>query len=180
MTDISAKQGLQNGGKSLQQIGLALALLAGIGLYIVYPMAILYIGLVTLGVLVAWHFAEKKAAYREAQARADSFANICGPVLISSIHPLETVDEVQARAIDFKKQLELSGNPHWQKIPILLYPYKPMLYGPGQLTAAWNIYQRTASEHLHNENLRWMDNCPAELRSLFLSQVMPTPQTETL
>ena len=171
MTEESAKQQLQNSSKSLQQMALALALLVGVGLYVLYPIAILYLALLGAGGAVAWHFAEKKAAYREAQARADSYANICGPVLVSSIHPRETVEEVQARAAEFKQQMELSGNPHWQKIPVIIYPYQPMLYGPGQLSAGWNIYQRTASEQLHNENLRWAESCPQELRALFLSQV---------
>lgn len=180
MSNSSANNTPQTSRISLQQIGIAGALLAGIFLYFIYPMAIIFIGIAAVGGAIAWHFAEKKAAYREAQARADAFANICGPVLISSSHPFETVEEVRERADEFKRQLELSRNRYWQAIPVIVYPYQPMLYGPGQLTAAWNIYQRMASEYLHAENIKWAESGPAELRQIFLSQVMPQPKEETI
>lgn len=121
----------------------------------------------------AWHIAEKVREQREAQARAAGFANVCGPVLITSIHPNETVQEVEARATEFRQQLRLCGNAYAEQIPIVCYPYQPMIYGPAQLTAAWNIYQSQAGAQLHAENLRWADACPAPLKPIFLSQVMP-------
>lgn len=180
MSNLSANKQPQEGRISLQQILIGLAIVVGIALYWLYPMAILYLGIAGAGGLLAWNYAEKKRLFREAQARANSYANICGPVLVASLSPTETVDEVQARAAEFREQLKLSGNPYSTRIPILAYPYQPMLYGPGQLTAAWNIYQRMAAERLHQENLRWAEDCPVEIRGIFLSQVMPQPKEETI
>lgn len=112
---------------------------------------------------------------REEAARAASFANICGPVVVGSIHPGETVDEVANRVADFKHRIKISGNLYADKIPVIAHPYAPMIYGYGQLTAAWNIYLREVGERQHQENIKWAESgCPKELRTLFLSQVMPS------
>ena len=117
---------------------------------------------------------ESNRIAREEAARAASFANICGPVVVGSIHPGETVDEVAERVADFKHRISISGNLYADKIPVIAHPYAPMIYGPGQLTAAWNIYMREVGERQHQENIKWAESgCPKELRTLFLSQVMP-------
>ena len=134
---------------------------------------------VALAVFYTWHIAEKLRIRREEQARAWSFANVCGPVLVSSFSPNETVEEVQARAAEWRRQLELSANPYWREIPLVVYPYQPMLFGQGQLSMSWNVYQRMAGEQLHNENLLWAQSCPNELKPIFLSQVMPQPAQKT-
>ena len=132
-----------------------------------------------IGAFAAWRVADSLRQRREAEGIARSYAWITGPVLIFSTNPAEPLGEVEARAADFREQLRLSGNPYAEKIPIVPYPYKPMIYGVGQLTSAWNIYQRECGEALHVANLQWADNCPPELKSIFLNQVMP-PQSPTI
>jgi len=127
--------------------------------------------------LIVWKVAEGQRTAREEAARAASFANICGPVVVGSIHPGETVDEVAERVADFKHRIAISGNLYADKIPVIAHPYAPMIYGYGQLTAAWNIYLREVGERQHQENIKWAESgCPKELRTLFLSQVMPAAQ----
>lgn len=155
---------------------IGVAMLFGIALW--KPVVLLYAVVAGAAAGFAWRLAEQKRVSREAAARAASYANICGPVLIQSTHPAETVAEVQARADDFKKQLQIGGNPYASQIPVIVYPFEPMLFGVGQLTASWNIYQRLAGERQHSANLEWAERCPAQLKTIFLSQVMPAPKTE--
>lgn len=177
MNKASAKEGLQNDRKQLQ---IAFAAAAGLVLLILASNYIdgvfLAVGVGVVVAAVVWKLAEQLRERREAEARAMSFAYITGPVLIASNHPAEPVNDVTARAEEFREQLRLSGNPYANQIPIVCFPYQPMLYGVGQLTSAWNIYQREASEHLHAKNLQWAHDCPEPLKPIFLTQVMPQPQ----
>lgn len=178
MSQISAKPPSQPTRIPLQFIAVFIVVaLLGV-LYMAYPEGIIYLAVAFVSGLFAWNYADKIRMQREAQARADAFATICGPVLISSNDPVETVEEVQARADEFREQLRLSGNYYAEDIPIVVYPYSPMLFGVGQLTAAWCLYQRLAGERLHEANLMWAENCPVQLRPIFLSQVMPAPKKE--
>ncbi len=171
----------QHAGITIVHIGIAAALAGCAVLVNFYPQAVLGIAGAGIAAWAAWTAAEKKREAREAQARAASYANICGPVVIASMHPNETVEEVRARAAEFKEELRKSGNAYWNQIPVLAYPYQPMIYGVGQLSAAWNIYQRQAGDYQHTQNQAWANECPDQLKALFLSQVMPQPaQTETV
>jgi len=170
---------LQKAGISPVQIGIALALGASAVLVNYWPEILFYLLVAGGAGLAAWTAAERKREAREASARAASYANICGPVIIASTHPGETVEEVAARANAFREQMRIGGNPYWLQIPVEAYPYNPMIYGVGQLTAAWNIYQRMAGERQHQANLEWSEKCPAQLKAIFLSQVMPQPAAQT-
>lgn len=180
---------VQNDFKAIQKAGiepLHIAIGGGLALCAVlvnfYPQVVLFLAVAGAAAWAAWTAAERKREAREAAARAYSYANICGPVVITSMHPNETVGEVQARAAEFREQMRIGGNPYWLQIPVLAYPYQPMIFGTGQLTAAWNIYQRLAGEYQHTQNMEWAEKAPAQLKSIFLSQVMPQPaaQTETI
>lgn len=173
-------QSVQNSHNSLQEspqkIAIAVGLLIVAGLAMWEPIVLGFLAFTIGGAFVAWRLAEQKRLLREAQARASAYANICGPVVVASAHPAETVDEVRARADEFRRQMQLSGNPYWQQIPVIAYPFEPMLFGVGQLTAAWNLYQRLAGEKQHAENLTWAETtCPPQLKAIFLNQVMPAP-----
>lgn len=152
------------------------ALLCAAVLFWLFPKALLVVVGCGAGAVVALKIAERTRLQREAAARAAAYANICGPVVIASMHPGETVAEVQQRAEDFREQMRIGGNPYASQIPVIVYPYEPMIFGPGQLTAGWNIYQRLAGEKQHAANQQWADrDCPPQLKQIFLSQVMPAP-----
>lgn len=171
----------QQAGITAAHIGIAAGLAGCAVLVSQLPEALLFIAVGGVAAWVAWTAAERKREAREAQARAASYANICGPVVVASMHPNETVEEVRARADEFKEELRKSGNAYWNQIPVFAYPYQPMIYGVGQLSAAWNIYQRQAGDYQHTQNQAWANECPDQLKALFLSQVMPQPaQTETI
>lgn len=133
-------------------------------------------------IILAWfglNHIEAAQRLKEAKARAATYANCIGPVVVSSIHPNETVMELEARAQEWREQLRLSGNPYADKIPIITYPYNVMLVEHGQLTAGWSTYQRSVGETQHIENLKWHEGkCPNELKSLFASAVLPAPKPE--
>lgn len=178
MSNISANTTPQTTRISLQFIAVFIVVAILVVLYFACPEVIVYLVIAFVSVLLALNYAEKVRAQREAQARADAFATICGPVLIMSNSPVETAEEVQARADEFREQLRLSGNPYAEEIPIVVEHYSPMLFKVGQLTAAWCLYQRLCGEKLHAENLLWAEKCPTQLRTIFLSQVMPAPEEE--
>jgi len=179
MSQISANTTPQTTRIPLQFIAVFIVVaLLGV-LYFAYPEGIFYLVIAFVSASFALNYAEKIRLQREAQARADAFATICGPVLITSNSPVETAEEVHARADEFREQLRLSGNPYAEEIPIVVEHYSPMLFKVGQLTAAWCLYQRLCGEKLHAENLLWAEKCPTQLRTIFLSQVMPAPEEET-
>jgi len=140
-----------------------------------------WMGAVSL-VFLAWvglSRIEAAQALKDAKARAATYANCIGPIVVSSIHPNETLIELEARANDWREKLRLSGNPYAEKIPIITYPYNVMLVEHGQLTAGWSTYQRNVGETQHMENLKWYEGkCPSELKSLFASAVLPAPKQE--
>lgn len=120
---------------------------------------------------------EREQALKEAKARAATYANCIGPVIVSSIHPNETIQELHERADDWRQQLILSGNPYAEKIPIIEFPYNVMLSDYGQLSAGWSTYQRDVGQTQHMENLKWYEGkCPNELKGLFASAVLPAPK----
>lgn len=138
-------------------------------------------GVAVAGIFLAKHIIAKDAALKEAKARAAVYANICGPVVVCSLSPEETTGEVQARAEKWKEQLKMSGNPYADKIPVVVFPFQPMLYPVGQLSIGWNIYQKEVSEKQHTANLEWYERgCPAHLRATFASAVLPAPKTEVV
>lgn len=171
----------QQAGIGIAHIGIAagLALCAVLANY--FPQVVIFLAVAGFAAWGAWTAAEKKREAREAAARATSYALICGPCVIPSAHPNEPAESVRERAAEFREQLRISGNPYWAQIPVEAYPYNPMIFGVGQLSAAWNIYLRYAAERQHAANQEWLSVCPEQLRALFLSQVMPQPaaQTET-
>lgn len=128
---------------------------------------------------VIWNKWENEKAMREAKARAATYANIHGPVIVPSIHPNETVIEVEARCQEWREQIELSGNPYASKIPIIAFPYDPVLMDTGEFGGGWTVYEKRVSEKRHIENVRWHEGrCPAELKQWFASNVLPAPKAE--
>lgn len=128
--------------------------------------------------LIVWHVAEKQRVAREEAARVGACANVCGAQVIDSRTPYEGADIVKQRAAQWRKDLEASGNRYWDKIPIIEYPFMPMIYGVGQLTYAWDIYRREVGEKQHQENLKWAEKAPSELRGAILTQILPTARQE--
>ena len=122
---------------------------------------------------------EAAQALKEAKARAATYANCIGPIVVPSIDPEETVLELDARCEVWREKLRLSGNPYAEKIPIIAYPYNVMLVEHGKLTAGWSTYLRNVGEAQHVENIKWYEGkCPPELKALFASAVLPAPKME--
>ncbi len=137
--------------------------------------------LIVAGILVARAVLSRAESLKEARARAATYANICGPVIVASLSPEETAQDVADRAHVWREQLRLSGNPYAEKIPIIVLPFQPMLYQIGQLSIGWNIYQKEVSERQHLENIKWFEHgCPSHLRGVFASAVLPAPKIEEI
>lgn len=147
----------------------------------IFPvMALVFIACAVVGYIV-WSMAEKQRMAREAAARVASWANICGAQVVQSYDPNEGPDVVSERAKQWRENLRISGNTYWQDIPIIEYPFQPMIFGLGELTYAWDIYQRMVGEKRHTENQKWVDGkCPKELRGAVLSQILPAPKQEEI
>ena len=114
---------------------------------------------------------------KEAKARAATYANCIGPIIVASIHPNETAFEVAKRAQEWRESLRLSGNEYAEIIPIIELPYSPMLTEYGHFTAGWSTYQREVGQRTQDENIKWYTGrCPRELKELFASAVLPPVQ----
>lgn len=121
---------------------------------------------------------EQKRLAEEARARAAAYRNICCPQVICSQHPNEPVASVQARADAFRQALVDSGNPYAAVIPVIAYPFSPMISSDETLFTAWDYYRRECGAELHRVTLEWVDSkCPAQLKGIVLSQVLQRPQT---
>lgn len=124
-----------------------------------------------------WSISEKQRTAREAAARVGACANISCPQVVFSVTPYESPAAVSARAAQWREDLRASGNIYAEQIPIIEYPFNPMIYGVGQLTFAWDIYRRMAGEVQHQENIKWVEGkCPKELRGSVLSQIIGQPE----
>lgn len=147
-----------------------------LGACAIKPDLIWVIGGMAIAGYLVWNMAEKKRVERENAARLTALVNLCAPVVVSSISPTESVNDLMERVEQWKRDLRDSGNPYASIIPVVPYPYSPMMFGMGQLSWAWPIYQRMVGEEQHIQNLKWYDGaCPAQLKAMFASQVMPAP-----
>jgi len=123
---------------------------------------------------------DAQRALEMAKARAASYCNTIGPVMVCSTSPDEGVESIRKRAEAWRESLRLSGNPYWDKIPIVEFPYSPMLFDTLQLSAGWNIYLHLSDARRHAENMKWYEGkCPNDLKGLFASAVLPVPKMET-
>lgn len=135
--------------------------------------------LLSIASLIANYHIKQADKLREAKSRAAAYANMIGPIVVGSDNPEENVYDVQEKAKAWRERLELSGNPYAKQLPIIEFPYSPMLYGTGQLSAGWSLYQKQLAETQHIENIKWYEGkCPSELKALFASAVLPSPQTQ--
>lgn len=150
--------------------------LIGLTLFNVVPVWLGVTG--ALAALIANYHIQQADRLREAKSRAASYANMIGPIVVGSDNPEENVYDVQEKAKAWREKLRLSGNPYADVLPVIEYPYSPMLYGTGQLSAGWNLYQKQLAELQHMENIKWYEGkCPAQLKALFASAVLPSPNT---
>lgn len=168
--------------KSLAEIPLFIAFIGiclGLVLLNVIPAWLGVVG--SFGAILYHNYAAKQEALKEAKSRAASYANMIGPIVVGSDNPEENVFDVAEKAKAWRENLKLSGNPYADLLPIIEYPYSPMLYQVGQLSAGWSIYQKQLAETQHMENLKWYEGkCPAPLKGLFASAVLPSVQTTTV
>ena len=123
---------------------------------------------------------QNKVKLDRAKARAAAYSMCCGPIMVMSCTPEEGPAEISARAEKWRENLKLSGNPYWNVLPIVEFPYSPVLYESGQLSASWNMYLAQADARRHVENIKWLEGkCPQALKSIFAMQVMPAPKEES-
>lgn len=172
---ITVPQGSRKGFQSILQdpivIGGGLLLIIG---YANFWAAITLVG----GGVVAWKMAEAKRIANEEAARAASYRHICCPQVICSEHPNESVLSVSQRAEAFRKELQASGNPYAAQIPVIAYPFSPMISDDEMLLTAWDRYRRECGAVLHSKTMEWVEgDCPQQLRAIVLSQVIQRPQT---
>lgn len=153
----------------------AIAAILGASALIVqkYPGFFWYLLTIAGTAVIAYQLFEGARIQREKVARAAAFANICGPILLPSLSPLETVDELAKRVQDFKEQIQLSGNQYADLITVEAYPYQAIMYQGNQLSMSWNMYVSNHAAAQYNANMKWAGSqCPVNLRAVFLSQVL--------
>lgn len=152
----------------------------GLGACAIYPVVLLV--LIPCGIVggLVWNHKEKERIARENTARLTGLVNLCAPVVVPSMSITEDVQTLMERVEQWRRDIADSGNPYASIIPVIPYPYQPMMFGPGQLSWAWPIYQRMVGEQQHIQNLKWYEgDCPAQLKTIFASQVMPAPKIES-
>ena len=113
------------------------------------------------------------------KARASAYSNCIGPEVISSTCPEDGVEVIQARAAAWRESLKLSGNPYWNILPLIEFPYNPILYDNSQLSSSWSRYKAEVGSKQHIENVKWHEGkCPPDLKALFANAVLPAPKQE--
>lgn len=167
----------QDGRKTVQSI-LQDPILVGGGLLLIIGYANIWAAVtLVIGGVVVWKMSEAKRIANEAAARAASYRNICCPQVICSEHPNESVHSVSQRAEAFRKELQASGNLYAAQIPVIAYPFTPMISDDGTLFTAWDRYRRECGAFLHAKTMEWVDgDCPQQLRAIVLNQVIQRPQ----
>jgi len=118
-------------------------------------------------------------ALEQAKARASAYANCIGPEVISSTCPEDGVEVIRERALAWRESLRLSENPYWNILPLIEFPYNPILYDNSQLSSSWSRYKAEVGSRQHMENVKWHDHkCPQDLKALFANAVLPAPKQE--
>lgn len=172
--ETTVPQGSRKGFQSILQDPIVVG--GGLLLIIGYANFWAAVTLVIGGVLV-WKMAEAKRIANEEAARAASYRNICCPQVICSEHPNESVLSVSQRAEAFRKELQASGNPYAAQIPVIAYPFSPMISADEMLLTAWDRYRRECGAVLHTRTMEWVEgDCPKQLRAIVLNQVIQRPQ----
>jgi hypothetical protein len=122
---------------------------------------------------------ENKHALILAKARASAYTNCIGPVVIGATAPDETLEEIEARADAWREKLKVSGNPYAEIIPVVVYPYTPVLTHYGGLSMTWSMYGLHLAQKQYEENVAWYNGkCPSQLKAQFAADVLPAPKTE--
>ena len=167
-------------GQNLQQIPAeAYAITAILGLCVlgIYPWWTACL-LLVIGYVIYKYIMDGQAL-EKAKANAATYANCIGPILIRSMRPNETKEELEERAEEWRQNLSLSGNPYAGIIPVVIYPYNAMLLAFGQMSSGWSIYQRMCGEKQYELDIAWhQGKCPANLKAQFASQVLPAPKNQ--
>jgi len=174
----AAKTASHNDRSILQEVpAWAWIVLAWLGWLAFHPVT----ALTAAGVgLVVWRVAEKYREGREYAARVGACANITGAQVIASVAPYESPYEVSKRAKQMREDLRAAGNRYAELIPIIEYPFQPMIFGVGELTHAWDIYRRMCGEKQYQANMEWAEKCPPEIRGALLTQIIGQPEQETI
>jgi len=148
--------------------------------FMIWPVLFIYAGVAGAAGVVVWNQAEKKRLFREKQAIVSAEANACAVQFIRSVNAQETVASVEARAIERRENLKIAGNPYWNVIPVVAYPYKALSFGVAQLAESFDTYEMRASAQHYRLNLEWAESpkCPPQLRALILSNVLPEVQQQ--
>lgn len=176
MNTIAEKQPLHSIASELQPWHIGAFI--GLGVCAVNPKMIIWV-LITAGVgYMVWRKAERERIARENAARLSAIVNHCAPIVVATRWITEDVNSVMERVAQIKQDLKDSGNQYADIIPVIPFPYSPMLFEVGQLAMSWAIYERMVGEQRHMENLKWYEGniCPANLKAIFASQVMPAPK----
>jgi len=136
-------------------------------------------GMLLIGAWAVISNIERKHALELARARASSYVNHIGPVVISATRPDETLEELQERADIWRQKLRESGNPYTDIIPIIINEYRPVLTEYGALSMSWTIYDAHVGQRKYEENMKWYDQkCPKDLKARFAADVLPAPKVE--
>ena len=176
MSTLSETKPLHSIASELQPWHIGVAL--GLAVCAVNPKMIIWF-LITAGVgYMVWRKAERERIARENAARLSALVNLCAPIVVATRWITEDVNSVMERVAQIKQDLKDSGNEYADIIPVIPFPYSPMLFEVGQLAMSWAIYERMVGEKRHMENLKWYEGniCPANLKAIFASQVMPAPK----
>lgn len=150
------------------------AAVAAILLVTQYPIIFWFAMVAGVAVAGTWHVSEKQRAIREYTARHFAWASLSVPEIIRSTDLNESDESLNRRAAEFRAALKASGNPYWDEIPVIVFPYSPMIYKQGELTMSWPRYKREVAEREYMENMEWGEKIKDNkvLYDLFRSQVM--------
>lgn len=166
--------------QELRKIPPIAVFIAGIlGITVAGGMAWYFAVLIIAGVCLVVNQIHRAEVLREEKARAATYVNLNGPVVVSSLNPEETVAQLMERCEVWRYKIRMSGNPYAEKIEVIPFPYNPVLFDTLDFGGGWTIYEKMVTERKHFENLKWYNSkCPLELKPWFASAVLPTPKSE--
>lgn len=141
------------------------------------PIWAMIIGIV--GAAFVFKRIEREKEIQSIRAIAATYANSNGPIVVGSVLPEETVQQVHERAERWREMLRQTNNPYAAKILVIEFPYQPVLTPYDQLATGWQQYEAQLAQKRHEENLRWYNgSCPQDLKAQFASYVFPAPKQQ--
>lgn len=143
--------------------------------------ALTLVAVLVAGLLV-YRYVVAANAQKEEYLRAAAYASAVAPFVVLSDNPEQSPADVQAKAAHIRAQLQASGNPYADKLPVIEFAFHPLMGAANGTYVEFVLYQQMSAKRIWEAHQDWQTVgrtvlSPADYLK-FMAAVAP-PQTST-